>query len=361
MKKILLIDDEEKILNQLKKFLQFEGYTVFTASNGKQGIEAVQKHLPDLILCDIMMPEIDGRKVLEVIRQNPLTAAIPFIFITAKTEKQDFRLGMELGADDYLTKPFTTDELFRAINTRLSKQDQQKQIAQQKMEELQKNISQNLPHEVFTPLNSIIGFSSLLRQSFDMFDQQQVMQMLSSIYNAAESLHKTLQRFIFFANLQVINSNPQQLREFTNAYSHNIKQTIEGKALETASYFGREADLKISIQQANLRISGENLMKILEELISNAAKFSEQASEISVRGKKQDNMYKLCIKNKGKGMTAEQIAAINPYLQFNKNVHAQRGAGLGLAITKILVEMHQGQFEIESTPGKYTQIKILLP
>lgn len=123
MTKILVIEDEPPVRTNLLKLLEAEGFEVKGAENGEAGVSLAIEQVPDLILCDIMMPELDGHGVLEALRQNIATAAIPLIFLTAKAERSDWRQGMELGADDYLTKPFTRDELLAAIATRLKKQE----------------------------------------------------------------------------------------------------------------------------------------------------------------------------------------------------------------------------------------------
>jgi len=120
-KKVLIIEDNDDIRESTAEILSLADYETFTASNGKIGVELAIKHHPDLILCDIMMPELDGYGVLYLLHKNPQTAAIPFIFITAKSERADMRKGMEMGADDYLTKPFDDIELLNAIEGRLKK------------------------------------------------------------------------------------------------------------------------------------------------------------------------------------------------------------------------------------------------
>lgn len=121
--KILVIEDHEEMCDNIASILQLARYQVLTANNGKTGIDLVQKHQPDLILCDIMMPDLDGYGVLHILSKDPSTANTPFIFLTAKTELKDFRMGMNLGADDYITKPFDGRELLNAIELRLKKND----------------------------------------------------------------------------------------------------------------------------------------------------------------------------------------------------------------------------------------------
>lgn len=123
MKKILLIEDNKDVRENTAEILTLAKYNVLTATNGKEGVETAQKEKPDLIICDIMMPVLDGHGALHLLSKSEETASIPFIFLTAKSEKSDFRKGMEMGADDYLTKPFDDVELLSAIETRLKKND----------------------------------------------------------------------------------------------------------------------------------------------------------------------------------------------------------------------------------------------
>src|SRR4030067_5261 len=119
MKRVLVTEDDDAIRENILDLLEAEGYAVATAKNGLAGAQLAHDDLPDLIICDIMMPDLDGYGVLDELRKDPATATIPFIFLTAKADKSDVRRGMELGADDYLTKPFTRDELIKATETRL--------------------------------------------------------------------------------------------------------------------------------------------------------------------------------------------------------------------------------------------------
>lgn len=123
MKTILLIEDNLAVRENTAEILELANYKVLTAENGKKGVELAKNHIPDLIICDIMMPELDGYGVLHVLSKNEQTASIPFIFLTAKTEKSDIRKGMNLGADDYLTKPFDDVELLDAVEIRLKKNE----------------------------------------------------------------------------------------------------------------------------------------------------------------------------------------------------------------------------------------------
>lgn len=123
MKKILIIEDDTDLLENTSDFLKEEGYETITASNGAVGVQKALLHIPDLIICDITMPKLDGYQVFKTLQEITSTATIPFIFLTAKVDKEDIRLGMQMGADDYITKPFDFNQLHQAIKTRLEKQD----------------------------------------------------------------------------------------------------------------------------------------------------------------------------------------------------------------------------------------------
>ncbi len=122
MSKILLIEDSSRTIALFEKCLSSEGYDILTAQNGQDGIQSVHRHQPDLIICDIAMPQCNGFEVLSSLRQDPMTAMIPFIFLSARSARADVRYGMDLGADDYLTKPCSIDELLRAVSSRLNRQ-----------------------------------------------------------------------------------------------------------------------------------------------------------------------------------------------------------------------------------------------
>lgn len=133
-KRILVIEDEPEMLRNMLTILKMEGYKTLSAENGKIGLEIANRERPDMILCDVMMPELDGYGVLEALRASEETMAIPFLFLTARAEKQDLRTGMNLGADDYLTKPVDADDLLAAIQTRFTRHEERERVAQSQVE-----------------------------------------------------------------------------------------------------------------------------------------------------------------------------------------------------------------------------------
>ena len=163
MTTILIIEDETAIRELISGLLFLEGFDVVEAINGKEGIAIAQSVLPDLIICDVMMPEIDGHGVLEALQKNPQTATIPFIFLTAKGTRQDVRYAMNLGADDYLIKPFSNEELLEVIQIRLRKKEIVNQQYIEKLEENKEKISHLLYHDLLTNLPNQLS----LRENFE--------------------------------------------------------------------------------------------------------------------------------------------------------------------------------------------------
>src|SRR5205809_5047702 len=134
MKKILVIEDEAETLENLVLMIEMGGLKPFSAANGRAGVAVAKRELPDVILCDVSMPEMDGYGVLETLRADSATVSIPFIFLTAKGDKKDLRIGMNLGADDYLTKLASAEEVLSAVNARLDRHNEKEQAATSKEE-----------------------------------------------------------------------------------------------------------------------------------------------------------------------------------------------------------------------------------
>jgi CRP-like cAMP-binding protein/CheY-like chemotaxis protein len=149
---ILLIEDSDEMRESISEILKLANYTIVLAQNGKEGLEQAQKNPPALILCDINMPELDGFGVLRGLSNNPRTQGIPFIFVTGRSDKSDFRKGMDLGADDYLMKPFTGDELLSLVNTRLKKAQLLKEISGKIPDEFEKIINSSSSSTTLTNL-----------------------------------------------------------------------------------------------------------------------------------------------------------------------------------------------------------------
>src|SRR5580700_11384882 len=188
MKKILVIDDEEWLREMIQLALRQRGFLVIEAANGTDGIEIARKELPDLILCDVNMGKVGGYLTLAALRTEAPTAAIPFILMTGLADNAGMRHGMELGADDYLPKPFTTDALYAAVDARLKKSQTVRDEAERKLAHLRDNISLMMPHEMRTPLNGILSNAELLAQSAATLKTSEVAEIGEEIYKSSQRL-----------------------------------------------------------------------------------------------------------------------------------------------------------------------------
>lgn len=361
MAKILVIEDEASIRENILELLEAENFEALGAANGKVGIKMAIAQIPDLILCDMMMPEIDGQGVLKALQAEPVTATIPFIFLTAKADKTDIRLGMEQGADDYITKPCTPQELLKAIAIRLEKQKKISRKSQKTLDELRSNISMSLPHELRTPLNAILGFSELILSEYRLLEESEILEMIGHIQVSGHRLYRLIQNFLLHADLQIAATNPERIEEMRNSEFSCVKSLLSEKARQQAKQANRTEDLKLNLQDSSVAIDGIRLTKILEELLDNAFKFSSEGTPISVSSLVEDRTFILSVKDQGRGITADQIAQLEAYMQFDRKHYQQAGLGLGLAIVQRLAELHGGELKIESSPQKETIVSVFLP
>jgi CheY-like chemotaxis protein len=203
MKKILVVEDEKELSDNIRILLEAEGYSVILAENGLEALKAIDKENPDLIISDIMMPFMNGYELFETVKEDLKTKIVPFIFLTAKSDIPSLRYGMNLGADDYLIKPFTPEDLLQSIKTRFNKS----QALSRQLDEIRENISHYIPHELRTPLVSILGFSEIIISDIDALEKNEILSMVRSISLGAERLHNRIEKFIELISLEPIAVN----------------------------------------------------------------------------------------------------------------------------------------------------------
>ncbi len=362
MYKVLIIEDDTSVRQNLLDLLLLEDFKVIAAENGRIGIQLAEREIPDLIVCDVMMPELDGHSVLKLLRQEPSTATIPFIFLTAKSDKIDFRQGMELGADDYLTKPFTRAELLAAMTSRLEKQIIINQQSQQKLDDLRSSITFSLPHEMRTPLNGILGFSALLIKDVNILSSHEIAEMAEGIHKSAERLLRLIQNFLLYAELEIIATDQERINLLQSYQTVFPTIALTNLITEKTKRAGRLEDLQVDLHtHCHPRLSETRLYKIIEELIDNALKFSSSGTMIQVNSTYINNKFTLSFIDHGRGMTSAQIAELGAYRQFERKLYEQQGSGLGLIIVKRLAELHGGELKIDSTPDEKTLVQVMLP
>ncbi|MFW6359218.1 MAG: hybrid sensor histidine kinase/response regulator [Chroococcales cyanobacterium] len=362
MKKILVIEDEEDIRLVLCEMLQAEDFEVFEAANGQTGIELAQKNALDLIICDIMMPHIDGYTVLQEIRKFPTTETLPFIFLTARASKADMRQGMEQGADDYLTKPFTKDELMNAIAARLQKQNIVNKQSQKQLDELRFQITHSLPHELHTPLNGILGISQILIDEYDTISREEALEFLENIYTSGKRLYRLTQNFLLYAELELLSRDYPKIQLLRQSLtSIETKDIIQTVAMKVAEKNKRVSDLILDLNPSKIKASETKFTKLVEEIIDNAFKFSPSQTSVTITSYTQENTFYFVVQDCGRGMNENQLNHLGAYMQFERKLYEQQGSGLGLIIAKRLTDLLDGKFAIESTAGKGTKVQVSFP
>ncbi len=356
---ILIIEDEDLIRDSLEDLLSIEGFEVITAENGEKGLHMVSQRQPDLILCDVMMPILNGYEVLEQIRQDKALSNVPFLFLTSMIDRRSTRKGMTLGADDYLEKPCTKNELLEAIAVRLGKQQAIDQHIEEKMKALRTSITLSLPHELQTPLSGIMGLSELMMLQSEELSPSEVYEFADGIQHSAERLYRLIQNYLLYSRLIVMRSQGQT--RFTSAYSSNSKMIISNLGDHKATSCDRLDDLEMDLIEVDLIISSEDLTKTVEELIDNAFNYSQKGSKVVIRSYITDREWICKIQDRGRGMSDQQIANIGAFIQFNRQFYEQQGMGLGLSLAQTLVEFYGGKLNIQSQENLGTEICISIP
>ena len=359
--RILVIDDDELVCEMISSALLMEGFDTIRALDGYEGIEAAQKHAPDLIICDVMMPKLDGFATLRAIRKDPSTATTPFIFLTGQTTKSDMRQGMDLGADDFLAKPVMVNELVAAIRTRLQKHELARKETERKLDELRVNLSLSLPHEIRTPLSGIIGFAEVLRDDSPSLKPEEISEMAKIILKSATRLGHLVENFLTYAQLQILTANPNKTSFVGKEASVILKSHIMESAQKKGREYERGNDIQLTLGAAEAAISTLGMKRIFEELLDNALKFSKPGTPVEVTSEQVDHHFVLSVRDHGAGMDAKNIAEIGAYKQFDRSRLEQQGSGLGLTIAKQMTELYGGRFAIESVVGKGTTVTIELP
>lgn len=361
MNKILVIDDEEWLREMVQMALQQKGFEVVLAENGAAGVETARKQLPDLILCDVNMEKMDGYATLSALRNEPLTASIPFILMTGLADNAGMRHGMELGADDYLPKPFSIEALYGAVTARLKKVQAVRQEAEKKLADLRDNISFMLPHELRTPLNGILSFGEILASDAANLPPNEVAEMGQVIYDSGKRLERLIENFLIYAQLEILTTDPHKVNALRQKRTPEAARLIEKSARAQAQGAARPADLDLNLPEVALPLSEEYLVKIVDELVQNAFKFSQPGSRVGVVLALAGPTVTLTVTDQGRGFSTEHINKVGAYMQFDRKLHEQQGLGLGLDLAKRLAELHGGTLTLHSEPGTGTTVTVRLP
>ncbi|MCB9460392.1 MAG: response regulator [Anaerolineaceae bacterium] len=364
MPMILLIEDEQDLRENLVDTLTFEGYDLITAANGLQGIELAAAHEPDLILSDIMMPKMDGYSALVALQKDDKTAHIPVIFLSAANDRSYIRHGMELGAEDYLTKPFTHAELLSTIKARLQRNDVRGKHLSETISSARKNLARRVVHEMRSPLVSLNIVQEVFSRQFEQMTPEMVQEYLAIQREGSQRLTHLVEQMVFLNELDSGTITAETVLEHRRpipiADLFNVG-IVEAKKF---SYHHASKSIKNMAEavQKTLNVETRLLKHALGEVISNALIYSPPDKEVELNYWVEDTSAYLSVLDHGPGIPARELPII---LSQGKNPGdddlTQQGMGFGLYLARMLVDLHQGMLIVNSQEGRGTQIVMKLP
>ncbi len=357
---ILVVDDEDETRQLIVQTLEFAGYKIIQAQNGEEGLERLDASNPKMILCDISMPIMDGYSFLKKLKEKHYFDNIPFVFLTSRGEKHEIRHGMYLGADDYLIKPLTVQELVDCVATQLKKRDSLQDYYDVQFKEVRNMIFYTLPHEFRTPLSSILGYAQVMMQ-VNNIPSDDIPKFGNRIYRSGQRLLHMLENVLLMNQLYYWKLNTICVENLISDGLTSLIDIITTISTSLMKQYQRPNDIRLIIQDYILRISSIHLKKILEEILDNALKFSNTSSMVVVTTHDLGNTILIQVSDVGRGMLPEQIECVNSFNQFDRETFEQQGLGLGLVIARELTELYQGSLVIKSQIGQGTTVSITLP
>ncbi|MBN1121874.1 MAG: hybrid sensor histidine kinase/response regulator [Anaerolineae bacterium] len=359
---ILVVDDDPAVLASVTDFLRFKSYTCLAAADGIQALGIMQQHTPDLIVSDIMMPKIDGYEFYQAVRENTAWALIPFIFLSAKGEQKDIRLGYRLGVEHYITKPFETEDMLIAIRSRLQRTAEMQAAARDGVEQMRQSFMQVVGHELRTPLTFIYGYLSLFEERKDQISEEVMDEYLQGMRKGTDRLIKLVEDLMLLAT---IDSGAAEKQITQYGQQVNLGVVVE----EVIQMLIPQAEARnVSISQDvpySLMIQGipTYVRDVFKRLIDNAIKFSKPVGgRVWVRAESGGGQVRIVVQDTGIGIAPDYQAAIfERFRQIDRKTMEQQGLGLGLTIAHQLVQLHGGDVQVESQPGEGTTIIVSLP
>ncbi len=368
MPKVLVIEDEAILRNEITDWLMFEDYQVLSAENGMVGVKHAIQWVPDLIVCDIMMPELDGYGVFLEVHSNPMTARIPFIFVTARAAHDDIRYGMTLGADDYITKPFTRLQLLEAVQSQLKKSEQREQLHSDEVQYLKEALSQEhtrsllkvklvamFSHDFRNPLAAILSSNNLVRDYAAQINEERRLKHLNRIESSVHQLMQMLDDMLFIAQIESDSMHYEPTMV-------DIGETVLDIVDEFRTIHDENYQIEYANEVSDSAVADSRLLRqVASNLISNAIKYSAPHSMVYVSLKRNDGNYIFTVEDQGVGIEAEDQVHLFEAFKRGSNVGSITGTGLGLAIVKRAVDLFGGSVFLESHIGQGTRVAVTIP
>ncbi len=362
MRSILIVDDDDAQRELIVRGLRHTAFAVHEASNGKEAIDIATRVLPDLIITDLMMDKLDGFSLIERFRKDISTATIPVIVISGMRPEEGYRRSMELGADDYLAKPFEIRQLLAAIEARFQRLDSELSVRNEKLAQLRDKISRSLPHEFRTPLAIVTMAAEFLESNPVVTADEGACLAVESLRTGIDRLKRVTEQFVLFSRVEMWHHD-QRMKEYFRNESCDVDL-----ALLTAIAHGQATkserspeECRITIEPAALRMREEHARIVIAELLDNAFRYSKPGTEVSVDGTRRGSFFVLKIEDQGRGMSKSEVKDVNGFMQFRREHFEQQGIGLGLTTAKRLIELYDGILTIDSAIDAGTRVEVRLP
>jgi len=364
---ILLVEDDEVLLRGMHDLLKLEGYNVTTAVDGVDGLRVLEglPKYPDLIISDIRMPHMDGYEFLSAVRARPEWLMVPFIFLSAKGQKEDIRYGKMRGVDDYIPKPFDFKDLLVSVRAAIQRRQELAEWQELRMESLKQRILTVLHHEFRTPLSYIVAYADLMANSPSFTHSTELRQYIGGIMEGSERLSNLIESFLILAELESGYSSKiyERRRTLIEDLPSIVRQMIDALKPKAED---RDVVIDLQVRRRIPPIMGDEVYigSAVKHLIDNAIKFSPRnvRAKVSVSLVEDDGYVVISVTDEGAGIPpAEQEKLFQSFYQINREKNEQQGAGSGLAIAKHVAQLHGGQIEVETQPGVGSCFRLRLP
>jgi two-component system sensor histidine kinase/response regulator len=361
---ILVVEDHVPLRAAIKQVLEAADYAVLTATDGVEALEAMKQVLPDLIVADIMMPRMDGYDFYDAVRSQPEMVPIPFIFLTAKAEKEDVLKGKQMGAEDYIVKPFDPQELLVIIKARLGRAHAIREAAEEEFVQLKREIVNMLSHELRTPLTYIQGYASLALDDIPNLSPEALEEFLQAIKQGADRLTRLVEDSLILVRLDTGQAEQEynMLVKKHDDLGDIVKKVVE-KWNERAAAQNIALEINAAPSLPPVRLCRSFFEDTLGRLIDNAIKFTKKRGKtVTVSSRAADDWVEIAIQDRGVGLSADEIPRLfTRFRQLNRETMEQQGTGLGLAISQELIALHGGEIVVDSTLGEGSTFTIRLP
>ncbi len=359
--KILLVDDADVFRQSVSNLLRIRGHEVIEAVNGLDGLKLARTHVPDVIVSDIVMSQVDGFALTGLLRQHPSTADIPLVLITGEADLKGMRKGMTLGADDYIAKPFKMDELIASLELRVHRRRALRDEVEQKLACLGTGIGTQPPADLAEPLGRIREAAQAVDMASQAPGQAALHALAEPLLAAARRIERLADNLFVHAQLELFGTNPEHLNSLRQSQTIGVDAVVVAQARRCAEAAGRADDLRLKTVPGSAAITEARLAKLVEELVDNAFQFSSAGTPVSVQCVDDGTSFLLTVSDQGRGMTAERAAALEKSPPGPGPGGGPRLAGLGLAIARRMAEVHGGKFLLNSEPEKGTTVRVTLP